>query len=179
MPGVFWLHRRRQGGDERHGSATAVDEQMMRRALELACHAAAEGEVPIGAVVYRTATGAMLGEGRNARERDHDPTAHAELLAIRRAAEAVGDWRLNECTLVVTLEPCVMCAGLVVNARVGRLVYGAADPKAGACESLYRVTADRRLNHRPEIVRGLLADESADLLRKFFRRLRARNEGDA
>src|SRR5438046_436826 len=111
------------------------DEPMMRRALELARQAAAIGEVPVGAVLYETATGRVLGEGYNRREIDHDPAAHAELFAVRAAAAALGDWRLNACTLVVTLEPCAMCAGLIVNARVGRLVYGARDPKAGATES--------------------------------------------
>jgi tRNA(adenine34) deaminase len=179
MPGVFGLHRRHPRDDERRGTPTHTDERMMRRALDLAREAQADHEIPVGAVVYRTTTGEVLGEGRNSRERDHDPAAHAELLAVRRAAAAIGDWRLNDCTLVVTLEPCVMCAGLAVNARVGRLVYGAADAKAGACESLYRVTADRRLNHRPEVVRGLLAEESARLLRSFFRQLRERPTNDA
>jgi tRNA(adenine34) deaminase len=153
---------------------TDADVRMMRRALELAGHAADMGEVPVGAVVYETATGALLGEGFNRREADADPTAHAELLAIRAAAARLGDWRLNACTLVVTLEPCAMCAGLIVNARVGRLVYGAADPKAGAVESLHRLTRDARLNHRVEPVAGVLAAESGAMLKAFFKGLRER-----
>src|SRR5437762_2917218 len=116
------------------------DGSMMLRAIALARHAATLGEVPVGAVVYETATGRVLGEGFNRREADHDPAAHAELIAIRAAAAALGDWRLNHCTLAVTLEPCAMCAGLIVNARLGRLLYGASDPKAGAAGSLYRLT---------------------------------------
>jgi tRNA(adenine34) deaminase len=145
---------------------------MMRRAIELAKQAALIGEVPIGAVVYETATGRILGEGSNRREIDHDPAAHAELFAIRAAAQALGDWRLNTCTLVVTLEPCPMCAGLIVNARLGRLVYGCRDPKAGATDSLFHLTSDPRLNHRVEPIGGLLADECSSLLKDFFRRLR-------
>jgi tRNA(adenine34) deaminase len=158
----------------RPGCATELDITMMRRALELAREAAAIGEVPVGAVVYQTATGHILGEGYNRREVDRDPTAHAELIAIRAAAAAIGDWRLNHCTLVVTLEPCPMCAGLIVNARLGRLVYGAADPKAGAVDSLMHLTTDPRLNHRVEPLPGILADECGDLLREFFRGLRKR-----
>lgn len=161
--------------------ATARDEETMARALDLARRAAAAGEVPVGAVVYETATGRVLGEGSNTREADDDPTAHAELIAIREAARAVGDWRLNHCTVVVTLEPCAMCAGLMVNARVGRLVYGARDPKAGACESLYAIATDPRLNHRCEVVAGLRAEECGTLLREFFRARRrgARSGPDA
>lgn len=151
---------------------TALDDTMMLRALSLAETAARAGEVPVGAVVYETLTGRVLGEAHNRRECDHDPLAHAEILAIRAASVTLGDWRLNDCTLVVTLEPCVMCAGAVVNARVGRLVYGAADPKAGACESLHTLTLDSRLNHRVQPVRGLRASESTALLRAFFQRLR-------
>lgn len=145
---------------------------MMRRALALAREAAAIGEVPIGAVVYETATGRILGEGSNRREVDHDPAGHAELIAIRAAARATGDWRLNHCTLVVTLEPCPMCAGLIVNARIGRLVYGCRDPKAGATDSLFQLTNDPRLNHRVVPIGGVLADEAAALLKEFFRKLR-------
>jgi tRNA(adenine34) deaminase len=151
------------------GAATALDGTHMRRALELARQAATLGEVPVGAVVYETATGVALGEAHNRRALDADPTAHAELLAIRIAAAKLGDWRLNACTLVVTLEPCPMCAGAIVNARLGRVVFGAADPKAGACGSLMSLTHDPRLNHRVAPVAGLLADESAELLRAFFR----------
>lgn len=150
-------------------SATETDLAMMRRALELAREAEAAGEVPVGAVVYKSASGRILGEGRNRREEDHDPSAHAELLAILAACKATGDWRLNHCSLAVTLEPCPMCAGLIVNARVGRVVYGAPDPKAGACRSLYELTTDPRLNHRAELIPGVLAEEAGELLRSFFR----------
>lgn len=152
--------------------ATAADVSAMRRALDLARAAAQRGDVPVGAVVYETATGRILGEGANRREADHDPSAHAELIAVRAAASSIGDWRLDRCTLVVTLEPCAMCAGLIVNARLGRLVFGALDPKAGAVRSLFRLTTDPRLNHRVEPIGGVLADESAHLLREFFRQRR-------
>lgn len=164
------LFRRAAAAPTRGGPApTPLDVDMMRRALGLARRAAAAGEAPIGAVVYETDTGRILAEAHNTREADSDPAGHAELLAIRDAAKQTGDWRLNHCTLVVTLEPCAMCAGAIVNARIGRLVYGAADPKAGAVESLYRLCEDARLNHRVTPVRGVLADESAELLRSFFR----------
>lgn len=162
---------------------------MMRRALELAQTAADLGEVPVGAVVYGSphpppqppgypapVPGRIIGEGFNRREIDHDPAAHAELLAIREASRALGDWRLSGCSLAVTLEPCPMCAGLLVNARVDRVVFAARDPKAGAVVSLYSLLADPRLNHRPVVLEGVLADEAAALLRSFFRRLRARPE---
>ncbi len=147
---------------------------MMRRALELADRAAGMGEVPVGAVVYHTRTGEVLGEGHNRREIDHDPAGHAELLAIRAACARLGDWRLNECSLAVTLEPCAMCAGLIVNARVGRLVYGADDPKAGMVRSLGRLCDDPNLNHRAEIIAGVRGDEASRRLKEFFRQLRAR-----
>lgn len=157
---------------------TEIDRAMMLRALDLAQAAAAEREVPVGAVVYRTASGEVLGTGSNRRENDRQPHAHAEFAAIVNACAAIGDWRLNDCTLVVTLEPCPMCAGLIVNARVGRVVYGARDPKAGAVASLMTLLSDPRLNHRPtEIVEGLMAEESAALLKQFFRGLR--NESGA
>ena len=156
------------------GLPTETDVAKMRRALELARAAAAEGEVPVGAVVYETSSGRVLGEGANRRECDADPSAHAEFLAIVRASAAIGDWRLNHCTLVVTLEPCAMCAGLIVNARVGRLVFGASDPKAGATGSLYDLTEDPRLNHRVTPIKGVLAEESATMLRAFFRERRSR-----
>lgn len=152
--------------------ATSADLDMMRRAIGLARSAAAIGEVPVGAVVYETVSGRVLGEGSNRREADHDPAAHAEMFAIREACRAIGDWRLNHCTLAVTLEPCPMCAGLVVNARIGRLVYGADDPKAGAVRTLYTLATDPRLNHRAEVIRAVLTDECAALLRDFFRTLR-------
>lgn len=154
-------------------SATETDLAMMRRALDLAREAAGAGEVPVGAVVYESASGRILGEGRNRREEDHDPSAHAELLAILAACKATGDWRLNHCSLAVTLEPCPMCAGLIVNARVGRVIFGAPDPKAGACASLYELTTDPRLNHRAELIPGVLAEEAGELLRAFFRARRA------
>ncbi len=145
---------------------------MMSRALELADLAAGEGEVPVGAVVYETETGRVLGEGRNGRERERQPWQHAEFVAIQRACESIGDWRLNHASLAVTLEPCPMCAGLIVNARVGRVIYGAADPKAGAVDTLYALLTDARLNHRCEVVAGVEADASAERLRAFFSKLR-------
>ncbi len=140
----------------------------MRRALELAAGSPVHDDVPVGAVVYG-ADGAELGAGRNEREAAGDPTAHAEILALRAAAEAVGEWRLAGCTLVVTLEPCTMCAGARVLARVDTLVFGAWEPKTGAVGSLWDVVRDRRLNHRPEVYGGVLEAESAALLRRFFR----------
>jgi tRNA(adenine34) deaminase len=156
---------------------TPTDIAMMRRALELARHAAAIEETPVGAVVYETATGVLIGEGHNLRHTNRDPSAHAELIAIRAAAAHVGDWRLNHCTLVVTMEPCPMCAGLIVNARLGRVVYGCADPKAGACGSLFKLTEDGRLNHRVEPISGVMGEESAELLRSFFRERRRSGGG--
>ena len=160
---------------------TATDHDLlhMRRALDLAARAGAMGEIPVGAVVYETASGRTLGEGHNLRHINKDPAAHAELIAIRAAAAAVGDWRLNHCTLVVTLEPCPMCAGLIVNARLGRVVFGCPDPKAGACGSLMRLTEDPRFNHRVTPVAGVLGDQCAMLLRNFFksRRLESRGGG--
>jgi len=139
----------------------------MRRALELAAAAPTWGDVPIGAVVVDSA-GNLVGAGSNVRERDGDPTGHAEVVALRAAAETVGGWRLTGCTLVVSLEPCTMCAGAAVLSRVDRLVFGAYDEKAGAVGSLWDVVRDRRLNHRPEVIGGVLADESAALLEAFF-----------
>ncbi|WP_278249409.1 tRNA adenosine(34) deaminase TadA [Aeromicrobium sp. IC_218] len=143
------------------------DAEAMRRALALAERAAADSDVPVGAVVLDPA-GAVVGEGRNLREVDADPLAHAEVVALREAAQALGSWRLDGCTLVVTLEPCTMCAGALVQARVARLVFGAFDEKAGAVGSLWDVVRDRRLPHRPEVASGVLAEESATLLRTFF-----------
>ena len=140
----------------------------MRAALDLAAQASGWGDVPIGAVVL-SATGETLGAGSNVRERDGDPTGHAEMVALRAAAAAVGEWRLTGCTLVVTLEPCTMCAGATVLSRVDRVVFGAYDDKAGAVGSLWDVVRDRRLNHRPEVIGGVLAEESAALLDEFFR----------
>src|SRR5215510_10699577 len=130
----------------------------MRAALDEARLSLDSGDVPIGAIVV-DASGAVIGRGHNVRERDGDPTGHAELVAVREAAAARGEWRLTGCTLVVTLEPCTMCAGAVVLARLDRLVFGAYDEKAGAVGSLWDVVRDRRLNHRPEVVSGVLEDE--------------------
>lgn len=145
----------------------AVVEAAMQAALEQARLALESADVPVGAVVVDE-TGVVIGAGRNRREADRDPTAHAEVVALRQASANRGSWRLEGCTLVVTLEPCTMCAGAVVSARVDRLVFGADDPKAGAVGSLWDVVRDRRLNHRPEVVRGVAAEESAALLRGFF-----------
>lgn len=139
----------------------------MRAALRQAARAGAAADVPVGAVLLGP-DGAVLAQGRNGREATGDPTAHAEMLALRAAATARGQWRLTGCTLVVTLEPCTMCAGALVLARVDRLVYGALDPKAGAVGSLWDVVRDRRLNHRPEVVGGVLAEECAAALTEFF-----------
>ena len=143
-------------------------ETWMREAITLAAAAAGAGEVPIGCVVVHEPTGRIVGRGANRREADHDPTAHAEILAMREAGRTLGHWRLVDCTLVVTLEPCVMCAGGLVAARIGRLVYGAADLKAGATASLYNMAADPRLNHNPPVTHGVLADRAAALLTAFF-----------
>lgn len=139
----------------------------MRRALALAQDAAAHGDVPIGAVLLGP-DGQVLAEAGNERELTGDPTAHAEVLALRRAVGVGGEWRLEDTTLVVTLEPCAMCAGAIVNARVGRLVFGALDAKAGAVASVFDIVRDPRLNHRVEVVSGVLADECASVLREFF-----------
>ena len=139
----------------------------MRAALDEARAALATDDVPVGAVVL-DAGGSVIGAGRNVRERDSDPTGHAELVALRAAAARLGQWRLTGCTLVVTLEPCTMCAGALVLSRIDRLVFGAFDDKAGAVGSLWDVVRDRRLNHRPEVVSGVLAAESSALLLEFF-----------
>jgi len=139
----------------------------MRVALDEARASLATGDVPVGAVVV-DAEGRVVGRGRNRREADADPTGHAEVLALREVAELLGRWRLEDCTLVVTLEPCTMCAGALGLARVRRLVFGAYDEKAGAVGSLWDVVRDRRLNHRPEVLAGVLADECGALLREFF-----------
>jgi tRNA(adenine34) deaminase len=155
----------------RHRGVTSSDIRMMDRALELARRAVELDEVPVGAVVYRGTE--IVAEAYNLREKSNDPVAHAELLAISRAGRALDSWRLSDCTLVVTLEPCPMCAGLIVNARIGRLVYGAPDPKAGAVDTLYQITRDARLNHHVEPIANVCAEESGSLLKDFFRRLRA------
>jgi tRNA(adenine34) deaminase len=145
----------------------------MRLALAEAVAAGGRGEVPVGAVVV-DAAGEPLATAGNDRERGGDPTAHAEILALRAAAARRGEWRLDGCTLVVTLEPCTMCAGAAVQSRVDRIVYGATDEKAGAAGSLWDVVRDRRLNHRPEVVMGVLAGECAAVLRDFFATRRSR-----
>ncbi|GHE03596.1 tRNA adenosine(34) deaminase TadA [Streptomyces alanosinicus] len=141
----------------------------MRLALDEARRAVRGGDVPVGAVVLSPDGTTVLATGHNEREATGDPTAHAEILAIRRAAARLGEWRLNGCTLVVTLEPCTMCAGAIVQSRIDRVVYGARDEKAGAAGSLWDVIRDRRLNHRPEVVEGVLAADCARLLTDFFR----------
>jgi len=143
-----------------------IHREWMRLALAEAEQAPATRDVPVGAIVVRD--GVVIAARRNERELTNDPTAHAEVLALRDAAEAIGDWRLTDCTLVVTLEPCVMCAGAIVSARVGTLVFGAWDEKAGAAGSLYDVVRDRRLNHRVEVYPGVDAEASARLLLEFF-----------
>jgi tRNA(adenine34) deaminase len=144
-------------------------------AIAEARQALVQDDVPIGAVVLRD--GAVIASRHNERELTGDPTAHAEVLALRDAADVIGHWRLEDCTLVVTLEPCVMCAGAVVNARLGRLVFGASDPKAGAVGSLYDIPADTRLNHRPPVSGGVRAVECGDLLRTFFAERRSSSAG--
>lgn len=141
----------------------------MNAALAEAAAAAALGEVPIGCVIVRDADERIVGRGHNRREMDHDATAHAEILALRAAGQALGHWRVLDCTLYVTLEPCPMCAGAIVNARIPRLVFGCDDPKAGAVRTLYQICQDPRLNHRVQVTGGVLAAESAQLLRDFFR----------
>lgn len=146
---------------------TAADRLAMQRALELAAEAADAAEIPVGAVVL-DADGRVLAEGRNTREATHDPTGHAEIEAIRAAASVRGSWNLDGCTLVVTLEPCVMCAGAILQARIGRVVFGAWDDKAGAAGSMYDVLRDRRLPYRAEVIGGVDEHESIALLRAFF-----------
>ncbi|MFH8802757.1 tRNA adenosine(34) deaminase TadA [Streptomyces sp. NPDC017936] len=141
----------------------------MRLALEEAVLAGRGGDVPVGAVVLAADGTTVLATGHNEREAGGDPTAHAEVVALRRAAARTGEWRLTGCTLVVTLEPCTMCAGALVQSRVDRVVYGARDDKAGAAGSLWDVVRDRRLNHRPEVIEGVLAGDCAELLTEFFR----------
>lgn len=155
--------------DEQDNSeeTAAEDLRFMRLALEEAAAAAEEGEVPIGAVVV--CGGEVVSRAHNRREGDADPAAHAEFLAMEEAARALGRWRLSGCTVYVTLEPCLMCAGLMVNARVDRCVYGAPDPKGGALGTLFDVSHDERLNHAFEVTSGVLADEAAEQLRTFFR----------
>lgn len=171
---MSWLNpfafKRRKTQPETQG-VTSVDTMMMERALVLAGEAAQRGEVPVGAVVYRGDV--VLAEASNNRESSADPTGHAEIVALREAGRKNGDWRLQDCSVAVTLEPCPMCAGAMVNARVSRLIYGATDPKGGACESLFEITRDTRLNHRLETIGGVMEERCGDLLRDFFRQRRA------
>jgi tRNA(adenine34) deaminase len=148
------------------------DEEVMRQAIALARRAFARGEVPVGAMVIRGEE--VLGRGSNRREATSDPTHHAEIEAIRRAARKLGTWRLDDCSLYVTLEPCPMCAGACVNARIRKIVYGCEDPKAGYVRSLGTVASDPRLNHRCEVVGGILAEECGAILKEFFRARRGK-----
>jgi tRNA(adenine34) deaminase len=148
-------------------------EHWMREAIAEAHGALRLDEVPIGCVIVHEPTQRVVGRGHNLRETAHDATAHAEIIAIRQACETLGSWRLIDCMLVVTLEPCAMCAGAIVNARIPRLVYGCDDPKAGAVRTLYQLCEDARLNHRVEVTSGVLAEQCAELLRSFFRAQRA------
>jgi tRNA(adenine34) deaminase len=145
---------------------TPTDLAMMTRAIDLAAAAGDAGEVPVAAVVYQGQW--ILAEAANNRQATADPTGHAEIVALREAGRALGHWRLIDCSLAVTLEPCPMCAGAMVNARLGRLVYGADDPKAGACKTLYSIPTDRRLNHQVTVIGGVLDQQCARLLSDFF-----------
>ena len=150
------------------------DERWMALALEQAQLAADKGEVPVGAVVIHGEK--VIAKTHNLRESNKDPLAHAELLAIADAAKLLGRWRLIECTLFVTLEPCPMCAGAIVNSRLDRIVYGTGDPRAGACGTIFNIVEDERLNHRPEVVRGVLKEPCSQILSKFFKDLRAKRK---
>jgi len=150
-----------------------TDESLMREAIAEASAALALDEVPVGCVILHMPTNKIIGRGHNRRESDADPTAHAEILALREAAAALGTWRLGDCAMAVTLEPCPMCAGAVVNARLARLIYGCDDPKAGAIRTLYKICDDPRLNHQVEITAEVLAEDCSALLRDFFRVQRA------
>lgn len=174
MSGTFYLRLKQrvpQPLDATH--ATPLDRAMMQKALALAAKAAKVGEVPVGALVYETATARVVGQSFNTREADRNPLAHAEHIAILEAAKKIRDWRLDACTLVVTLEPCAMCAGAIVNARLARVVYGAMDPKAGFAGSLGNLLEDTRLNHHVKPIAGVCADESSAMLKDFFARLRS------
>ena len=154
-----------------------LDQKFMRAAIEQAKIAQDNGDVPIGAVIVHQ--NRIIAKGYNQREQLQDPTAHAEIIALTAAAAEIESWRLNGCTMYVTLEPCCMCAGALVLARIDRLVYGCDDPKAGACKSLYNIVQDERLNHRLEVTTGVLADECSKLLQKFFERRRVeKNENN-
>jgi tRNA(adenine34) deaminase len=145
------------------------NDQWMREAISEAYQARLADEVPIGCVIVHEPTGKIVGRGFNRRETDEDATAHAEIIAIRQAGQTTGHWRLLDCVLVVTLEPCPMCAGAIVNARIPRLVYGCADPKAGAVRTLFQLCEDPRLNHRVDVMEGVLAEECSQLLSDFFK----------
>ena len=150
---------------------TELDRYFMNLAMEEARHAASVGEVPVGAVIVRFSAGAeptILARSHNQRESLHDPTAHAEILALRAAGEKLGNWQLIDCDLYVTLEPCPMCAGALINARIRRIIFGCRDPKAGAVGSLYNLPGDGRFNHRPQILEGVQAQEAGRLLKDFF-----------
>lgn len=142
-------------------------------AIEQAVLAERAGEVPIGCVIVHEPTARIIGHGHNRRESDHDPTGHAEIVAMRQAAAELESWRLEECVLAVTLEPCPMCAGAIVNARIPKLIYGCDDPKAGAVRTLYQICEDQRLNHRVQVTAGVLAGDCARLLTEFFQKQRA------
>lgn len=159
------------------GGLASWDREMMRRALALAREAITLGEVPVGAIVARE--GRVLSQAFNLRETLNDPTAHAERLALTFAGRALGTWRLEGYTLFVTLEPCAMCAGAIVHSRIARVVYGAKDPKAGACESLYRLVTDPRLNHRVIVTTDVLAEECGALLSQFFQTRRSVRERES
>ncbi len=151
-----------------------IDRRYMQEAIELARRALDEEDVPVGALVVHRER--VIGRGYNQREKLQDPTAHAEMLALTAAAAHIGHWRLEDCTLYVTLEPCPMCAGALILSRVPRLVYGASDPKTGACGSLFEINRDPRLNHQIETTAGVMAEPCAELLRAFFRRRRELGE---
>lgn len=148
-------------------------EDLMNLAIAEAKIAEENDDVPIGCVIWHEPTQRIIGRGHNRREQDNDPAGHAEIVALREAAKTLGHWRVTEATLVVTLEPCPMCAGAIVNARVPNLIYGCDDPKAGAVRTLYTLCEDARLNHRVNVTPGVLANDCADLLRVFFRKQRA------
>ena len=158
-------------------NVSAIDLAMMERAIVLAQKAAAQGEVPVGAVVYRGKE--ILAEAANNREQTRDPVGHAELLAMSQAGKVLRDWRLTDCTLAVTLEPCPMCAGAMVNARLSRVIYGASDPKAGACKTMFHIPTDKRLNHEVTIIDGVLAERCSNMLKDFFKRRRTQNRSRA
>lgn len=157
--------------NQKHPELDTIDLQMMERAIELARSAASDDEIPVGAVIYRGEE--IIAEAANNREATGDPTGHAELVALRIAGKRLGSWRLEGCSMAVTLEPCPMCAGALVNARLKRLIYGAFDRKAGACCSLFKIPEDQRLNHRVDMIGGVEEERCAELLRAFFRRRRA------